>query len=327
LTWFIPTKPAAEVSQSAVSPGDKNAREHLLQEALTSPTELRIPVLRAPAGSLLRKHGLLTLGVTLVLMLYARPLGSLIQDWLHNQDASYGILVPPIAGYIAYTQRFVTLSRPKGVDFRGLILIALACLFFLVGQLGSEFFTTRLSLVILLTGVTWTFWGYARLRSLAFPIVLLTTMIPIPVVLYNRLAVPLQLFASDAATSLIQLSGGSVYRDGNIVQLPNVTLGVAEACSGLHSLSTLAVISLVFAQLELVSVCWRVCLILLSLPVAIAVNVVRVTGTAFLANYNVDYALGFYHTFAGWLSFVVGLAAIWLIAKILRCFDHRAASR
>jgi exosortase len=153
-------------------------------------------------------------------------------------------------------------------------------------------------------------------------------MIPIPAVIYNRLAIPLQLFASDTATSLIQLAGGSVYRDGNIVQLPSITLGVAEACSGLHSLSTLAVSSLVLAAIELTKQHLRAILILASVPVAIAVNVLRVTGTAFLANYNVEYALGFYHTFAGWLSFVVGLVAIWFIAKALeKGFERPNSSR
>jgi exosortase/archaeosortase family protein len=67
-------------------------------------------------------------------------------------------------------------------------------------------------------------------------------------------------------------------------------------------------------------------LILLSVPLAIFVNVVRVTGTAFLAGYNPDYATGFYHSFSGWLVFIAGFGGLWIIAKLLRlALEPRAA--
>ena len=60
----------------------------------------------------------------------------------------------------------------------------------------------------------------------------------------------------------------------------------------------------------------RVLLFLLSAPLSIAVNVLRVAGTAILADYNEQFAVGFYHAFAGWLVFVVGFLAFVGIAKL-----------
>jgi exosortase len=158
----------------------------------------------------------------------------------------------------------------------------------------------------------------ARLRTRAFPFLLLATMVPLPGIVYNALAAPLQLFASDIATRLAQLLGVTVYRDGNIIQLAYTSLGVVEACSGLNSLSALIIASLLLGYL----ICWRlltrIFLLALSIPLAIAVNVLRVTGTAVLADYNQEFAMGFYHSFSGWLVFLVGFGALYVFARAIR---------
>jgi exosortase len=269
----------------------------------------------------------LVVAFLLALALYAAPLASLAYDWQHDEGASYGFLVPPIALYIAYMGRKRTFAIPARTDSRGVILVLAACFTFLVGQLGGEFFTTRFSLVMLLAGLVWTFWGLARLRTLVLPFALLVTMIPLPAIIYNKVAVPLQLFASQAATWTVQAFGGSIYRDGNVLELPNITLGVAEACSGLHSLASMVVASLLLAYIECDRTLVRLLLIGLSVPLAIFVNVVRVTGTAFLAGYNPEYASGFYHAFSGWLVFIAGFGGLWIIAKLLRRLLEPHAAR
>src|SRR5207244_13163089 len=84
-------------------------------------------------------------------------------------------------------------------------------------------------------------WGGQRVATLTLPLLSLATMVPLPSIVYNSMAAPLQLFASDVATQLAQLLGVSVYRDGNIINLAHISLGVERACSGLNSLSALMV--------------------------------------------------------------------------------------
>lgn len=251
----------------------------------------------------------------LVIGLYGWVFMDMAGDWWSDDSASYGMLVPPIALYIAFARRRVTLALPARPDHRGLWLLALACLIFLLGKLASEFFLARISSVFLLAGLIWTFWGFPRFKTLLFPLVLLSTMVPLPVLVYNSLAAPLQLFASGISTTAAQALGVSIYRDGNIIHLANTTLGVAEACSGLHSLSAMVVASLLLGYVEGASVLGRILLFILSVPLAIAVNVVRVTGTAVLADYRAQFAMGFYHVFSGWLVFVMGFAVLWLLGK------------
>jgi len=255
--------------------------------------------------------------VGLVAALYAAVIADLGAEWWTEDSSSYGMLIPPTALYIAYLRRHLTLRLPAQRDARGLWLVALGCLVFLTGSLAGEFFLGRISFVLVIAGLAWTFWGFDRFKTLAFPFVLLATMVPLPAIVYNAAAAPLQLFASTLATDLAQTLGVSIYRDGNVIHLANASLGVEEACSGLHSLSALVVASLLLGFLEQATIVGRVLLFVLSIPLAIAVNVLRVTGTALLADYRLEFAMGFYHSFSGWLVFVFGFGTLWLVGKLL----------
>ena len=262
----------------------------------------------------------------IVVALYRTVITDLAVEWWTEDASSYGMLVPPIALFIAFQRRRLTLAHPTEPDRRGIWLVGLACMVFLLGGLAAEFFLSRISFVLLLAGLTWTFWGWARFRTLLFPFVLLATMVPLPAIIFTAISSPLQLFASAIATNFAQWLGVSIYRDGNIIYLANTSLGVAEACSGLNSLSSMAVASLLLGFLEGPSGMGRILLFLFSIPLAVLVNVIRVTGTALLADYNPAFAMGFYHMFSGWLIFVVGFGMLWLLAKLIfRCIRKKPA--
>ena len=259
---------------------------------------------------------------TCISLLFWRVWVDMAQEWWSDPTWSQGMLLPPLALFIAWEHRRRTLkpasdSRPAWAG-----TYCVACFIFVVGKLASEFFLMRLSSVLLLAGIIWTFWGLQRLRTLALPILLLATMVPLPAIVYNSIAAPLQLLVSDVATRLAQSLGVSAFRDGNIIQLANVSLGVAEACSGISSLSALAVGSMLLGYMLCSRLICRVALFVLAIPLAIVVNIARVAGTAVLADYNQDLAMGLYHSFTGWLVFVVGFLFLYVFARLLhRIFD------
>jgi exosortase len=252
----------------------------------------------------------------LLAVLFGAILADLAGEWWNEPSSSYGMLVPPLALYVMWLRRDTTLAIPARSEARGLPLVAFGCATLLLGKLAAEFYLARVSFVIVLAGLVWALWGLRRLRTLMFPFLLLATMVPLPALVYNAVAAPLQLFASAMATDLAQVLGTSIYRDGNVIHLANASLGVEEACSGLRSLSAMVVASLLLGFVEDAPVAARILLAVLSVPLAIAVNVVRVTGTALLADYRVDLALGFYHAFSGWLVFVLGFGALWCATRL-----------
>jgi len=252
-------------------------------------------------------------GITLVL--FTAVLADMAHDWWTEPAWSQGILLPPLAIYTAWMNRERTFSHRATIDRRGILLIAAACLTFLLGGLACEFYLMRIAFVILLTGFVWTFWGMMRLRTMSFPLLVLATMVPLPVIVYNSLAAPLQLLASDLATQAADLVGISVLRDGNVIHLAGTSLGVAEACSGLNSLSALIVGSLLLGYLLCTRILTRMIVFVLAPPLAILVNILRISGTAVLADYNQEFAMGFYHSFSGWLVFVAGFGMLYLVAR------------
>ncbi len=253
----------------------------------------------------------------LLVALYWDVVSDMAMVWWTDPAYSHGLLIPPLALYIAWIQKDDILAAPVRPSPWGLWLTGLGCLVLLAGKLGAEFFLTRESLVIILAGVVLTYWGFERLKKLTFPLILLATMVPIPTIVYNKLAAPLQLFSSWVASGALELMGIPVFRDGNVMNLPEISLGVAEACSGLRSLSSLTVLALVVGFFVLASTWGKVLLFFLAFPAAILINVVRVTATALMAREDPRLAEGFFHSFSGWVVFIVGFSLLYAIAGMI----------
>src|SRR5215204_2186075 len=129
----------------------------------------------------------------LILVLYWDVLTDMAHDWWTVDAYSQGMLLPPLALYVVWLSKERILAYAPTLDYKGILLTGLACLLYTLGKVASEFFMTRFSFVLLLAGIVWTFWGLNRLRTLTFPFFLLATMVPLPTLVYNSLAVPLQL--------------------------------------------------------------------------------------------------------------------------------------
>jgi exosortase len=259
----------------------------------------------------------------LVAAIYAASLAAMVGRWWTDPGASHGFLIPPLALYFVWNIRHRVLAFPAIPDNRGLFLISAGCLIFLLGKIGVGFFLSQCSLLVLIAGMILTFWGLGRLRVLLFPLVLLATMIPLPRWITSSVALPLQIFASQVSATLAQLLGVTVYQEGNQIQLAQTSLGVAEACSGLHSLGALMVAALLLGAIYCTHLHLRIILFVLSVPIAIGANVLRVTVTAVLADYQPEWAAGFYHSFSSWLIFLVGAACLWAVAKGFQFLSRR----
>jgi len=149
--------------------------------------------------------------------------------------------------------------------------------------------------------------GPKYLKELAFPLCLLFLMIPIPAVIYNQITFPLQIKASEAAEFALNAINIPVLREGNVLVLPNQTLNVVEACSGIRSLLTLTFLSLVYGFFFEKRTWVRVALFFSTIPIAIVANAGRVTLTGILSEVKPELSEGFFHEFSGWVIFMMAL--------------------
>jgi len=191
----------------------------------------------------------------------------------------------------------------------------------LAGSLGAELFVARFSLLFLLGGMLLFFAGWKMLRGLAFPLSFLALMIPLPAIIYNQVTFPLQLWASRLSSSGLELLGVPVLREGNVLVLPNYSLEVVEACSGIRSLMSLIALAVAYGYFVEKRPWVRITLVALMVPIAVASNAMRVMGAGVLTYlFGPQAAEGFFHSFQGWLIFVFAVACMlflhWLLSRL-----------
>lgn len=260
----------------------------------------------------------------LLLLVYYEVLIKLVDDWWNIPDFSHGFLVPIFAGYLVWTRREALRKVNLAPSWSGLAVIAFALFTLLVGVYGAELFLSRISILILMAGLALTFGGQPLLKELRFPILALLLAIPIPAIIFNQITLPLQSLASKLASDLLPIFGVPVLREGNVIELPAMTLEVAEACSGIRSLMSLLTVAIFYGYF-LEHVPWRrVFLALASIPIAIAANALRILGTGLCVHYwNPDKAVGFFHEFSGWVMFLVSLVSLFLLHRLLNLIPRR----
>ena len=259
----------------------------------------------------------LLLGVLLAL-LYYRVLAKLVSDWWNIPDFSHGFLVPIFAAYLVWTKRKILLKTRLAPSWSGVAVVFVALLLLMAGSYGAELFLSRISLVVLLFGFVLAFGGFDLLKELRFALLVLLLAIPIPAILFTQITFPLQMLASKLAGALLPLFGVPVFREGNIINLPTMSLEVAEACSGIRSLMSLCTLAVFYGYFMEKSTWKRVVLVLASVPIAIAANALRILGTGLCVQYwNPDKAAGFFHEFSGWVMFVVSLASLFLLHRAM----------
>ena len=282
-----------------------------------------------------------------LLFLYALVLARLSKHWWTDENYSHGLLVPFVIGFIVWSQfdriKNTELSPKFGL---GLCAILFALFMLLGGTLSAEIFTQRISFVLMLAGIIVYFYGLKILKILAVPFLLLLLAIPIPQIIFNKIAFPLQILASQVAIWGIRVFEVASVRKGNVIEiLPQgatqiVALEVVEACSGIRSLMTLVTLALILAyftreKTESVEKFWKnsdfwrgLILMFSAIPIAILTNAARVTATGVLTYYYGKRATeDTWHDLAGWLVYAVALIMLIAVNFALRALFRKFSSK
>ncbi len=251
-------------------------------------------------------------------LLYQHVMVKLIHDWWVDDNYSHGFLIIPLAIYFVWERRARLRAVRRKPSAVGIIIVAGSLGALLAGILGSELFLTRVSILGTLAGSVLFLYGWECLRILLFPIAFLLLMIPIPSILFNQIAFPLQLLASRFGELALMVCQVPVLREGNVINLANTSLEVAEACSGIRSLISLLTLGIVYGYFSDSRLWARTVLAVLTIPIAIAANGIRVAGTGIAAHfYGPEAAQGFFHSFSGWIIFIAAFVMMFFAHRII----------
>jgi exosortase len=245
------------------------------------------------------------------LALYYPFIQTLVQDWDTNDNYSQGYFIPFVAAFMIWWMREELAAIELKPSSWGIALIVLGLFQLFIAKVGSEYFLQRTSMIVVLFGICLFLFGGRLTKAVWLPLAYLVFMIPLPAIIWNRIAFPLQLFASALTEDVVQLIGIPIFREGNVLHLAQTSLEVVDACSGLRSLVNILGLAVGLGFLMNKEAWKRWALFLSAFPIAIIVNIIRLSATAVLASlYGGEVARGFLHDFSGWLVFVAGIALL-----------------
>ncbi len=276
----------------------------------------------APNSANRLKWLLFSLSSALLIALYHDIFWKMVLDWWDDPNYSHGFLIPIISAYLIWERRAAIRHLQLRPSVLGPVILILAGALYIIGQVAGELFTQRFSLVMTLVGLVFSWGGLPLWRLMWGPVCYLVFMIPLPYIVYDSIAFPLKLVATKASTYILQLLGVTIYSEGNLIFLPNTTLEVADACSGIRSLISVLALTVIIAKYTQRTMPKRLILMFLSIPVVLACNMLRIIITGILASSAPELSVGFFHAFSGELIFLVGVAIVFGIG-VLMCRDEK----
>ena len=255
-------------------------------------------------------------------LLFSQPFTLLVRDWWTLPEAGHGLLLAPVAIWLAWKSG-IRAGASANV-LLGALMLVIAVLVRYMSGLAAELFTMRASMLLALGGLTVYHYGFRQLLHWWLPFLLACLSIPLPELVTQAMALPLQFKASQMGAAMLEMREIPVRLSGNVIRIPGNELFVTEACSGLRSLTALLSLAVLLGGLVLQKPITRVLLVALAIPIAVAINGVRVFLTGFLV-YFVDPALGkgFMHITEGWLLFLVSLSCMGVVAWLGSVAERR----
>ncbi len=256
------------------------------------------------------------------LVLFWAPATTLVRDWWMDPDAGHGLLLAPVAVWLAWKRGITTETRPAVA--LALITLTAAIVLRYMSGLAAELYTMRISMLLAVAALIIYQWGWRQVTRWWLPAALIALSIPLPDIVTGTLAFPLQLTASKWGATLLEWRHVPVNLAGNVIHLPGQSLFVTEACSGLRSLTALTALGLLIGGLFLTTTWGRALALAASIPVAMVLNAVRIFVTGFLVYFvNPELGEGLMHYTEGWTIFIVAFGILGTLAWAVRLAERR----
>lgn len=258
---------------------------------------------------------------------FAPAVLALARVWSSVPYYAHGFLVPVFAGAAALgvRERLVPAPAPGYGRWAWAAVLGIYLLGLAAGSVGLQ----GLALVGAVAAGVLQLWGPAGVRTLAFPLLFLLFMLPLPGVLVDPFIRWLQVQVSAAAVAVLHVLGSGVGREGNILVLSSgESLFVADACSGITSIITLTPLAVALAWYAEKRWSTRAWILVSVVPLAMAANLLRVVGTTLAVDRWGSEAVlaSAWHDLSGLATFTLACLGLLGVSRLVRRRSRAAAA-
>jgi len=252
----------------------------------------------------------------LTLILFWSPLAALVALSLRDDRYFQAIVAPLLCVFLLYWERTDIFSHARFSPRFGVPLALLASLAWVVSKqvpagsggnsrvLPAVFAIILVWLALFLVG-----YGMQAMKSALFPLCCLFFMLPVPVASMDRITVALQYASADVSYALFRLAGVPVFRQGMTFSLAGLDFQIAPECSGIRSCLVFVIVAILLGRVFLRSGWRRWTLVMITIPIAIFKNAVRIVVISTLSAYvNRAFFFGPLHRYGGLVFISVGIA-------------------
>ena len=255
---------------------------------------------------------------SLLTYLYFPVLNGIVAEWWNDANYSHGFLIPILSLVILWNRRKEFQGIQVSPEFRGAWIFSFGLFTYLAGIAGKEEFIQRFSFPLTLLGLVYLLYGKSAALSALFPIGFSYFMIPLPSIIFHNITLHLQLLDAKVVAVVASLLGVPVFREDFILHLPEISLNVAEACSGTFSIMALLALGVFYTHELKLKRPAKIFLWLLLIPLAVFSNIIRILVIVLVSYYSGTWILGSsFHLLSGTFNFLVDFGALVFISKLL----------
>lgn len=260
----------------------------------------------------------LTLAALALIATFWSGLRFMVANWEQVPEYSYGYFIPFISAFLIWQRAERLRALELQASWSGLWLVALALALGAMGELSALRVFSQYGFVVALFGLSVCAIGWRGTREIAFALLLLLAMIPLPQFLLRELSQQLQLVSSQLGVWLIRQFGISVFLEGNVIDLGSYKLQVVDACSGLRYLFPLVVLGCLAAYFFQGALWKRALIVAATVPLTIVINSLRIglIGVT-VEHWGTSMAEGLLHDFEGGFMFMVCIALLLALMTLL----------
>ncbi|MEE2690598.1 MAG: VPLPA-CTERM-specific exosortase XrtD [Pseudomonadota bacterium] len=243
--------------------------------------------------------------------------------WGGQQELSHSYFIPLISAWLVWTNRKAVAASVGEPSWVGVALLAFAGALVVIGKLTFIYVFQHIAIVVAVAGLTAAFGGVSLLRVCAVPIAFLFFAVPPPYWAITVLSWKFQQMSSVLGVAMIRMMDIPVFLSGNVIDLGDYKLQVAEACSGLRYLFPFLSLGVMTAYLFRGPLWQRLLIVASTIPITIFMNSFRIAVTGALVQASgIQHAEGALHMFEGWVVFLLCLAALFAVIAVI-CFFSR----